>query len=787
MTDSVPSPSFAQVLRHHRRAAGLTQEELAERAGLSARAVSDLERGENRTPRRDTLDLLADALRLSAEERAALDGTIQRTRAQVSPSAPGQASTLEAEPTRPDTLPTQPTPFIGREREVEAIRARLLDPETRLLTLTGPGGTGKTRLAVQAAAAARPAFADGAIFVPLAPVSDPDLVLSTIAQVLEVHDVPGQALGETLAAALRDKHLLLVLDNVEHVLSAAASIAVILMAVPHVKTLVTSRSAVRVQGERVYPVLPLAVPGPPLPPLAALSQYEAVRLFIARAQDVQPDFAVTNETAPAVAEICARLDGLPLAIELAAARTRLLPPEALLARLSNRLKVVTGGARNLPARQRTLRAAIDWSYDLLDPGEQTLFARLAVFVGGRTLAAIEAVCDAEGDLPIDVLDGVESLLDKSLLRREVGASGEPRLLMLETIHEYARERLEQQGEVDALRQAHAAYFVKLAADAGPKLVDPDQEIWLALLEGEHDNVRAVLQWAHESSQHDLGLRLVVYLYHFWRMRGYSREGYDWAKRFLTAVDRTRVEARLLSRALCVAGVLAIEHRDYDWARLVFEECVRLTKEDGDSALHMRSFSNLGMLMHEQGNDVQALDTFQQVLSIARANGDNAVIAHAVENMGIIARAQGDYRRAVALTEEALALTGRLDNPFENAVSLHNLALNVVGLGDYGRARVLFQQSVSLCRQIGYTRGEVELIEGVADLVFKEGHHERAVRLFGAAAALRVTFSAYRTPSEQAIFDAQIAVVRANLSNDSFTRAWAEGQVLSLEQASDEAY
>jgi len=439
VTDSAPSPSFAQVLRCHRRAAGLTQEELAERAGLSARAVSDLERGENRTPRRDTLDLLADALHLSAEERAALDGTIVRTRAQVSPSVPGLTPTPASDVDgAPGALPAQPTPFIGREREVEVVRARLLDPDTRLLTLTGPGGVGKTRLAVQVAASARAAFADGVVFVALAALSDPDLVLPTIAQAVGVAEEAGRPLSDTLAATLREKRLLLVLDNVEQVLPAADAVQALLLAAPGVTAMATSREPLHVRGERLYPVGPLTVPHPPLPPLAALSQYEAVKLFIARAVDADPAFAVTNATAQAVAEICARLDGLLLAIELVAARVRLLPLETLLARLSNRLKVATGGARDLPERQRTLRAAIDWSYSLLHPGEQTLFARLAVFVGGRTLAAIEAVCDADKDLPIDALDGVESLLDKSLLRREVGADGEPRLMMLETIQEYAR-------------------------------------------------------------------------------------------------------------------------------------------------------------------------------------------------------------------------------------------------------------------------------------------------------------------------------------------------------------
>ncbi len=480
-SSSAPSPSFAQLLRRYRRAAGLTQEQLAERAGLSARAVSDLERGENRTPRRDTLELLADALGLSADDRAAFDGTVNRTRVTAEatreaqpPSAPTASDSVS------DTLPAQPTAFIGREREFEAVQARLLDPETRLLTLVGPGGVGKTRL-LQVATAARDAFADGMTFVPLAPIGDPDLVLSTIARTLDVPEAPGQTLDKTLATALRGKRTLLVLDNFEQVLAAAPSIAALLAAVPTVTALVTSRAALRVRGERVHPVAPLTIPTPPLPPLDAISQYEAVRLFIARARDAQPDFAVTNETAPAVAEICARLDGLPLAIELAAARTRLLTPEALLARLSSRLKLVTGGARDLPARQQTLRAAIDWSYNLLDPDEQALFARLAVFAGGRTLEAVEAVCDAAADLPFDTLDGVESLVDKSLLRREPGASGESRLVMLETIHEYARERLKASGEQEALERTHAHYYLTLAETAAPHLIGPEHEAWAARL------------------------------------------------------------------------------------------------------------------------------------------------------------------------------------------------------------------------------------------------------------------------------------------------------------------
>jgi len=406
--------------------------------------------------------------------------------------------------------------------------ARLLDPDTRLLTLTGPGGVGKTRLAAQVAAAAHPAFADGVAFVPLAPITDPDLVLPTIAQMLGVDEVAGQSLSETLGAALHAKQILLVLDNFEQTLPAAPVIVALLAAAPRVRALVTTRASLRMRGERVHLIEPLAVPALSFPPLEALAQYEAVRLFVARARDAQPDFALTHDTAPAVAEICARLDGLPLAIELAAARTRFLPPEKLLERLGNRLEIIKGGARDLPARQRTLRATIDWSHGLLDSGEQMLFAWLAAFAGGCTLEAIEAVCAAKDDLPVDVLDGVESLLDKSLLRRESGPhrarDGEPRFTILETVHEYARERLEACDERAVIRRAHADHFLGVAQRAASELTRAGQATWLARLDADNDNMRTALAWArdHAGDDDEMALQLAGALWRFWWMRPSDR-------------------------------------------------------------------------------------------------------------------------------------------------------------------------------------------------------------------------------------------------------------------------
>jgi predicted ATPase len=353
-----------------------------------------------------------------------------------------------------NNLPLQPTPLIGREKEVAEVCERLSRPEVRLLTLTGAGGTGKTRLGLQAAAELTEYFEEGVYFVSLAAISDPQLVVGAVAGTLGVKEAGGQPLLESLEYYLGEKRMLLLVDNFEQVLEAASKVTEMLSAAPNLKILATSRIPLRLYGEYEYSVPPLSLPDPERPPpVEHLTHYEAVRLFIERAQAAKADFSVTNENAPAVAEICHRLDGLPLAIELAAARIKVLSPRKMLGRLSNRLKLLTGGARDLPERQRTLRSTIEWSYGLLEEGEKMLFARLAVFAGGRTLEAIEAICDAEDDLPIDVLDGLASLVDESLLKQEEGVGGEPRFVMLETIHEFAREKLQKSGKAEDIRSS----------------------------------------------------------------------------------------------------------------------------------------------------------------------------------------------------------------------------------------------------------------------------------------------------------------------------------------------
>ncbi|HEV3474350.1 MAG TPA: adenylate/guanylate cyclase domain-containing protein, partial [Actinomycetota bacterium] len=427
--------------------------------------------------------------------------------------------TLDA---RPNNLPTRLTRFIGRGPEIMAVEDLL--ENTRLLTLTGPGGTGKTRLSLQVASEMLPRFEDGAFFVDLSPITDPSLVATSIADAVGAKEEPGRSVGDTLQDHLRDKELLLVLDNFEQVTAATDVVQLLLNCAPRLKLLVTSRIVLHLSGEQEYPVPPLALPDPAhLPGLEALSQFEAVALFIDRARAVKPDFAVTNENAPAVAEICARLDGLPLAIELAAVRVKLLSPQSMLARLGQRLPLLTGGARDLPERQRTLRGAIEWSHDLLDDAKRSLFARLAVFQGGCTLEAAEAVCGTD----LDVLDGLASLVDESLLRRSETTDGELRFGMLETIREFAAERLAESGQQEKLRRRHAEWVMAFAEEAEPEIVGENQALWLDRTEREHDNIRAALRWANDHGEGEIALRTGASLWRFWQQRGHLREGRQW--------------------------------------------------------------------------------------------------------------------------------------------------------------------------------------------------------------------------------------------------------------------
>ena len=515
----------------------------------------------------------------------------------IAADLPAEFPPLRTLDARPNNLPAQATPFIGREGAIRAIKEHLSRGKVRLLTLSGVGGTGKTRLALQAAADLVDEFEHGVFFVPLAALSDPALVLPAIAQTFDVREAAGRPLHDQLKEYLREKEMLLVLDNFEQVIDAAPAVGDLLSAAPRLKVLVTSREILRLSGETDYPVQPLSLPDSKrLSPVNVLTQYEAVALFVERAVAVKPSFTVTNENAPAAAEICHRLDGLPLAIELAAARVRVLPPQRMLAELAHRLSFLTGGARDLPARQKTLRSAIDWSHDLLTADERKLFRRLAVFVGGCTLEAIESVCIPENDLP--AVETVESLVDKSLVN-ETETHGEPRFAMLETIREYAGERLLAEGEAESVRDGHLRYFVVLSEETKAKLMGAEQAVWLLRLEAEHENLRAALEWDLASPGSRRGLRICAALQRFWSTRGYFGEGRRWCARILGKSDGGEQTSER-ANALNTAGALADLQGGYSAARMQYEESLAIRRKLGDRRGIAASLGNLGIVSLEQG-------------------------------------------------------------------------------------------------------------------------------------------------------------------------------------------
>jgi predicted ATPase len=561
----------------------------------------------------------------------------------VIPDLPATFPPLKTLDTHPTNLPAQPTVLIGREQEIAAACGTLRRPDVRLLTLSGPGGTGKTRLALQVAAELLDDFEDGVYFVMLAPIRDPVLVLSAIVQTLGIRESSGRAQAESLKDYLREKRLLLLLDNFEQVVAAAPLVAELLAVAPRLKVLVTSRAALHLSGEREVAVPPLALPDRTrLPSLDRLTQYEAVRLFIERAQAVKADFAVTNDNAPAIAEICYQLDGLPLAIELAAARIKLFPPQALLARLGNRLKLLTGGARDLPQRQQTIRDTIAWSYDLLDAGEQALFARLGVFVGGWTLESTEAVCNADGDLSVEIMDGVAALVDQSLVRQNEGPDGEPRFTMLETIHEYALERLAGSGEIDVVWRRHAEYFLALAEAAEPHLRRHEQIAWLDRLEREHDNLQAALRWSLNRGEGETATQLAVALYEFWNVRHVS-ETRRWFEEILSRADMMS-PTLLRAKALLTAGRVSDSYADQ---RTRFEESLAISQALDDKRGIADALHFLGNVTARQGDREGALARYEESLAIYRELGDKAGIAATLVSQAHLAFLQGEYERWVS--------------------------------------------------------------------------------------------------------------------------------------------
>jgi len=675
-------------------------------------------------------------------------------------------------------LPAQVTSFVGRDHEIEEITHLLRT--ARLITLTGPGGSGKTRLALQAAAGVLERFEDSIFFVNLAPIRDPQFVPSTIAQTLGIREVAGLQLIETIKIYLLEKHTLLLLDNFEQILDAAPLVGELLSASPGLHILVTSREALQIYGEHEYPVPPLPVPDlDRIKPLDLLSQYESVQLFQQRAKAVKPGFEITSENAPIIAEICVRLDGLPLALELAAARSKLLSPEMMRTRLESRLDTLTIGSRDVHPRLQTLRGTLDWSYDLLDDGERMLFGRLSVFQGGRTIESLEAVC-APG-LSIEVLDGLESLLNKNLLFQKEGPVGEPRFYMLETIHEYADEKLEGSGEIEDIRRRHADYFAGLAARAEPELFAAGQGYWLTRLGCEHDNLRAALAWSLDSADVTLGSQIAGALREFWYLEGFIAEGLRWTERALNRADD--IPPGIRAKVLNAAGHLAFAQGDYEAGKHFHRKALTLSQESGDGVGRAWALIFLASNMGAFPDEVEAgIRLCQDGLSLFRELGDIPGITRALNVLGELFRMVGDYDRAQDVYQECLILSGQIGDKQRAGVMLSNLSYVAMHQGDYVRAEALIIEALTITVELNtkYLTGLGLAI--LAGPVSARGQPERAARLLGASEGILLSLGASLQPADQIEIDCYLADIRAQLDEKIYSDAGSKGRAMSIEDA-----
>ena len=760
-----------------------------------------------------------EVLRPSASEA---ETELSRLSAGLNPVDEAWAVAARPPQNRAHNLPSQRTVLVGRKAELVTIKGMLLDPSVRLLTLTGPGGTGKTRLAIQVAEDLQHVFEGGVSFVDLAPIADPGLVGSAVARSLGVRESGDLTLVQAIAEHLRGLGpTLLLMDNFEQVTDAAAVVKEVLDTCPALKVLSTSRVVLRIYGEQEFPVPPLPLPAAGASSsMATLMQYASVTLFVQRAVAGRPDFLLTPQNAGAVAEICRRLDGLPLAIELAAARVKILPPGELLARIERPLELLTGGARDLPARQQTLRQAIQWSYDLLTAAEQRLFRRLSVFSGGCTLEGAEAVCDTTEDLGVDILEGVASLVDNSLLVQRISADGDPRFVMLETFREYGRERLAEHGESAATERAHAAYMLVVAEEETLDMGPAEREAWLRCCDAELDNFRAAMQSLISTGDLDWALRLASALFRFWEQRDHLIEGRATLAKVLAmpgAAEPTRLRARALYCASVLADIqadlgaaemLSREARDiyrqfndtqgvattmtvmayqaqrqgrYAEATSLFGETLSLWEQLGEITAVDLATSNMAHAAKAGGDFERARKLLEQVIASSRARGDARGYAFALNGLGDVAASHGDHESARRYHHESLERYREIDDRWGIARVLEDLASVDLAAGDYVEAERSLREAIEVFRGLGHQRGVARQMESLSWCATSQFCDEAAVVLASAAAAIRHRISAPPKQAERKAIERTLAQVRTRIGEERYAFKWKEGSTATLDQ------